>query len=130
MYLSPITFFSPFCLLATTTTLLLLHNTGYLSHLNVFIMLQTGSDEEASAVCSQMSQIKKIHCYIITISSNFLTLLLATSFTFSNVSVIVALNNKFCLIFGRVLKIIFNCWIGERKICYVQIRDSHTTTGM
>jgi hypothetical protein len=44
---------------------------------------------------------------------HFLTLLFATCFTFSNVSVIVALKSKFCRILGRALKIIFNCW-GEK----------------
>jgi len=133
--LSPIALCNPFCLLATTTATLLLHNTGYPSHLNVFIILTVCSDEAASVQravrrhkCSDEAASvqravrrhklkKKIHFYIISTSSNDLTLLLATSFTFSSVSVIVALNNKFCLIFGRALKIIFNCWLGERKIC-------------
>lgn len=46
-----VTFCDPFCWLATTAATLLLHSTGYLSHLNIFIMVIC-SDEAASIQCA------------------------------------------------------------------------------
>jgi hypothetical protein len=58
---------------------------------------------------------------------HFLTSLLATCFTFSNVSVIVALKSKFCRILGRALKIIFNCWSQEVILNHIWIRLQKST---